>query len=80
MSSLTGTGLVTNLISIIVAIIVIAALFPTIDAAVADLQEAAGNSTNALIKAIAPAMPYILGMILLGIIFWVVRSTMQRFT
>ena len=80
LSSLTGPGLVMNIISVIVAIVIVAALFPTLDNAVSDLQQAAQNSSNSLITAISPALPYILGLILLGIIFWAVRSAIQRFT
>ncbi len=77
-SALTGTGLVTTIISIVVAAVIVASMFPVLDSSLADLTKAAQNSTNPLLHAIAPALPYIVGLILLGLIFYIVESAIDR--
>lgn len=78
MSAITGTGLVSTIISIVIAAMIVAALFPVLDNALAQLVSAAQNSSNALIKAIAPALPYLVGLVLLSFIFYIIRSAIDR--
>ncbi len=78
MSAITGTGLVSTIISIVIAAIIVSSLFPVLDNALSDLVAAAQNSSNALIKALAPAMPYLVGLVLLAFIFYVIRSAIDR--
>ena len=77
-SAITGTGLVSSIISIVIAAVIVASMFPILDQALADLVAAAQNSSNALIKALAPAMPYLVGLVLLAFIFYVIRTAIDR--
>lgn len=77
-SAITGTGLVSSIISIVISAVIVASMFPILDQALADLVAAAQNSSNALIKALAPAMPYLVGLVLLAFIFYVIRSAIDR--
>ena len=77
-SAILGPGLIVNLVSIIVAAIIVAAMFPTLDEALANLTHAVSQSSNPLIKAIGPAIPYIVGLIILSLIFYIVRMAIDR--
>jgi len=77
-SALLGPGLIVNLVSIIVAAIIVAAMFPTLDSALANLTNAMQQSSNPLIKAISPAIPYMVGLVILGLLFYIIRMAIDR--
>ena len=56
-----GFAIVSLVISAVIAFLIVAKLFPTLESAASDIQTAASNSNNTLIKALAPVIPYLIG-------------------
>ena len=75
-------GMAFNLVGIIVgavvAFIIVAALFPVIDAAAEQLQNATANSQNPLVQSLSPVVPYIIGVGLFLIIMFPIAWTVSR--
>ena len=57
-----AVDIVILVIAAMIAFIVVAALFPSLNSAASDLENAATNSNNTLLKALAPVIPYLLGI------------------
>lgn len=72
--------LVDTIVDIIISSIILAALWPALDSSLAKLVEAAKNSTNPLIVALSDAIPYLVGLILLTLLFGLIRWARSRST